>query len=139
MVQWPPQFFPTRIAYAAVSPAATAVPHATATSSAQPTATSPTATATAKPTATTPPAAAIAIQNLAFSPAAITVSQGATVTWTNDDSVPHTSTSDTSGLWDSGAIAGNGGAFSFTFNLAPGVYNYHCAIHSFMKGSVTVI
>jgi plastocyanin len=50
----------------------------------------------------------------------------------------HTSTSDTSGLWNSGTIAGNGGTFSFTFNLAPGTYNYHCSIHAFMQGSITV-
>jgi plastocyanin len=60
------------------------------------------------------------------------------VTWTNMDGTVHTSTSDTSGLWNSGIIAGNGGTFSFTFNLAPGTYNYHCSIHSFMHGSITV-
>lgn len=85
-----------------------------------------------------PPPASVTIQNLAFSPPTLTIPQGTTVTWTNKDGFPHTSTSDTNNLWDSGAISGNGGTFSFTFTLAPGTYTYHCSIHTFMMGSVTV-
>jgi plastocyanin len=80
----------------------------------------------------------VTIKNLAFNPAALSVPHGTTVTWTNKDSIAHTSTSDAGGQWDSGIIAPNGGAFSFTFNFAPGTYTYHCSIHAFMHGSITV-
>jgi len=65
----------------------------------------------------------------------VTIAAGATVTWTNSDSVAHTSTSDASG-WNSGTIA-PGGRFSFTFQT-PGTFSYHCAIHPGMIGTVVV-
>lgn len=100
----------------------------------------PTATPSHKPTATpTPRSAGITIKGLAFSPATLSIPRGTIITWTNEDGFPHTSTSDTPGLWDSGPITGNGGTFRFTVNLAPGTYSYHCSIHPFMKGSITVI
>src|SRR5262252_8398495 len=39
----------------------------------------------------------------AFMPDDLTVPTGTTVTWTNTDSIPHTSTSDVKG-WDSGIV-----------------------------------
>jgi plastocyanin len=68
--------------------------------------------------------------------AGVTISVGSRVTWTNTDPVSHTTTSDI-GFWDSGEI-GPGGVFSQTFDT-PGTYTYHCAIHSFMTGTVTVL
>lgn len=136
MAPWRPRLFgPIPIAFASVSPTPTAVPHGS------PTPPKPTATPTSppKPTATpTPPPKSITIKGFAFNPATLSVPRGTTITWTNQDSFPHTSTSDTNNVWDSGPIAGNGGSFSFTFDLAPGTYGYHCSIHTFMKGSVTV-
>jgi plastocyanin len=78
----------------------------------------------------------VVIQNFAFSPATITVSRGATVTWTNDDTTPHTVTTDTSGGPDSGQIQ-PGQTFSFTFNTT-GTFRYHCSIHPQMTGTVVV-
>jgi plastocyanin len=63
------------------------------------------------------------------------VSVGSTVTWTNNDTVSHTSTADAGGF-DSG-ILGPGAAFSKTFQSA-GSFTYHCAIHPGMVGTVTV-
>ncbi len=77
----------------------------------------------------------ITIANFSFQPGTLTIPAGTTVTWTNNDSVAHTTTSDT-GLWDSGSLA-SGRSFSFTFNQ-PGTFPYHCAIHPFMKGSIVV-
>jgi plastocyanin len=63
------------------------------------------------------------------------VSAGTTVTWTNTDSVAHTSTSDANG-WNSGIVS-PGGQFSFAFPTA-GTFSYHCAIHPGMVGTVVV-
>ena|SRR5580765_5836977 len=71
----------------------------------------------------------------AFAPDALTVPVGTTVTWTNTDSVPHTSTSDVKG-WDSG-IVGPGQQYSVSLQT-PGTFSYHCAIHPGMVGTVVV-
>jgi plastocyanin len=85
--------------------------------------------------AITIPSGASTLANRAFSPDQLDVEVGDTVTWTNTDSVAHTSTSDRSG-WDSGIVA-PGGRFSFAFQT-PGTYQYHCAIHPGMVGTVVV-
>ncbi len=113
-----------------------AVTPAVAAASPAPTS-SPTPTPTETPTVTPTPLAAVTIQSEAFNPAALTIPRGTIVTWTNQDAIPHTSTCDTS-VWDSNIISGNGGTFSFTFDVAPGAYAYHCSIHTFMHGSITV-
>jgi plastocyanin len=81
------------------------------------------------------PKGAEVLGNQAFMPDALEITAGTTVTWTNTDSVAHTSTSNGSG-WDSGTIA-PGRGFSFTFQSA-GTFPYHCAIHPGMVGSVVV-
>ena len=85
--------------------------------------------------AVTIPSGAATLANRAFSPDELDVEAGDTVTWTNTDSVAHTSTSDHPG-WDSGTVA-PGGRFSFEFR-SPGTYQYHCAIHPGMVGTVVV-
>ena len=77
----------------------------------------------------------VSIKGFAFSPASLTVSTGTTVTWTNNDSVTHTVTSDT-GAFSSGNLD-PGQTFSFTFSQA-GTFAYHCSIHTSMHGTVTV-
>jgi plastocyanin len=71
----------------------------------------------------------------AFSPNPDTIAAGDTVTWTNNDTTTHTSTSD-DGSWSSGNIA-PGSTYSRTFS-APGTFTYHCAIHPGMVGTVSV-
>jgi plastocyanin len=71
----------------------------------------------------------------AYRPNPLTVATGTTVTWTNSDNVTHTSTSNNN-TWNSGNIA-PGGQFSFTFSTA-GTFQYHCALHPGMVGSVVV-
>ena len=100
---------------------------------------SPTPSATPSPGgASSPvsiPTGASTLGRSAFMPDALTVPAGTTVTWTNTDSVAHTSTSDAKG-WDSG-IVGPGQQFSVSLQT-PGTYSYHCAIHPGMIGTVVV-
>jgi plastocyanin/regulation of enolase protein 1 (concanavalin A-like superfamily) len=91
---------------------------------------------TAIPTPTQMPANAVSIQNLSFVPQTLTVSMGTRVTWINNDTTTHTTTSDT-GVWDS-SILNPTQSFSFTFS-APGTYTYHCAVHPSMTGTIQVI
>jgi plastocyanin len=67
----------------------------------------------------------------------LVVSPGATVTWMNQDSVPHTVTAN-DGSFDSGTLS-PGQTYSHTFN-APGTSDYYCAIHgqASMSGKVEV-
>src|SRR5689334_18196505 len=81
------------------------------------------------------PTGASTLGSSAFMPDALTVPAGTTVTWTNTDSVAHTSTSDAKG-WDSGIVV-PGGQFSRSFQTA-GTFKYHCAIHPGMIGTVVV-
>ena len=76
----------------------------------------------------------VGIANNAFNPTAITVAVGGVVTWANADATTHTVTFDDGP--DCGRLA-QGASVSNTFNAA-GTFAYHCAIHSFMKGTVTV-
>jgi len=70
-----------------------------------------------------------------FAPPQISLSEGSTVFWTNDDSTEHTVTSD-EGLFDSGPIP-PGETFDNTFDSS-GEFGYHCSIHPFMTGIVSV-
>jgi plastocyanin len=105
----------------------------------------------ATPVAAAPAATqAISIANFTYTPSPVTVAQGTVVTWTNMDTFGHSVTSDTSDTTDpfdssptncsptisSGCIQGNG-TFTHTFNVA-GTFTYHCHVHSFMAGSITV-
>src|SRR5262249_39246675 len=81
------------------------------------------------------PSGAESLGNRAYNPDGLTIATGTTVTWTNNDSIAHTSTSDTSG-WNSGTVA-PGGSFAFTFQT-PGTFPYHCTIHPGMIGTVVV-
>ena len=81
---------------------------------------------------------AITIKSFSFSPQEMTVKQGTTVTWMNQDPVPHTIVSDAGAPEAiSSEPISQGASFSFTFTK-PGTYPYHCSIHPSMTGSVIV-
>ena len=82
-----------------------------------------------------PPGNGVSIGGSAFSPPSLTVSVGDTVTWTNNDGIAHTSTSNT-GVWNSGSLS-NGQSFSFVFGTV-GSFPYHCTFHTNMTGTITV-
>jgi plastocyanin len=98
-----------------------------------------------EPTATTPvsPAdgatvsepAAVSIVDLTFEPATVEVVAGSTVTWTNDDGLPHTITAREDDF-NSGVVM-SGDSFSQAFET-PGSFDYFCAIHPSMTGTVVV-
>lgn len=75
------------------------------------------------------------IDNMKFTPSSITVSAGTTITWTNQESVAHTVTSNTA-IFDSGNMA-NGDTFSYTFSTI-GTFPYYCKYHSSMTATVIV-
>ena len=80
--------------------------------------------------------ATIKIDNFSFGPATITIPAGSTVTWTNDDDVPHVVSSDDNKMFKSKALDTDD-RFSFTFTK-PGTYNYYCAIHPKMTAKIVV-
>ena len=80
--------------------------------------------------------ATVKIDNFSFGPAALTIPAGTTVTWTNNDDVPHVVTSDDNKMFKSKALDTDD-RFSFTFTK-PGTYNYYCAIHPKMVAEIVV-
>ena len=75
------------------------------------------------------------IDNFAFAPQRLTVKAGTTVTWTNEDDIPHTVTSSKK-VFRSKALDTND-KFSFTFTT-PGEYEYFCSLHPHMTGAIVV-
>jgi plastocyanin len=84
-------------------------------------------------TAATP--TSVIIKHFAFSPPTLTVADGTTVTWTNDDGVDHT-VSATDRSFTSQQLQ-QGATYQFTFTT-PGTHTYICAIHPDMTGTVVV-
>jgi plastocyanin len=78
---------------------------------------------------------AVKIDNFTFSPATLTVAPGMTVTWTNDDDIPHTILGKEKGFRSKPLDTGN--QFSFTFATA-GEYAYFCSLHPHMVGKIIV-
>jgi plastocyanin len=117
--------------------AASASPITTAATTAAPTAgtPSPSATTSAAGPIASPSGQTVVISGFSFQPAALTVQTGASVTWRNDDSVAHRIVSDTNAFSSSNLNQGN--TFTHQFNQA-GSYPYHCGIHPYMTGTVTV-
>jgi plastocyanin len=66
------------------------------------------------------------IDNFTFVPAHLTVKAGTTVTWRNEDDIPHTVTS-AARLFKSKALDTDD-SFSFTFT-EPGTYEYFCRLY----------
>lgn len=69
-----------------------------------------------------------------YSPTEVTVAAGGTVVWLNRDGQAHTTVSDDN-LWSTQINAG--AEFSRTFSTR-GKFEYHCTLHSGMRGSITV-
>jgi plastocyanin len=79
---------------------------------------------------------ALSIAKGKYRPKNLTVKVGTTLTWSNDDSVPQSVTSDAPGLFDSGLL-NPGGTFSYTFSKA-GTFPYHSTATKDAFGSITV-
>lgn len=101
-----------------------------------------------------PEGASVTLEAIAFDPSELEIEVGTTVTWTNqDEGVAHTVTSGTpkeqgvpgisenvegkpDGTFDK-ELADAGDTYEFTFE-EPGTYQYFCAIHAPMTGTVIV-
>jgi plastocyanin len=77
----------------------------------------------------------VTIDNFTFSPGRLTVKAGTTVTWVNQDDIPHTVTSDTKAFKSKALDTDD--KFTFTF-ATPGIYEYFCSLHPHMTGTVVV-
>jgi len=70
----------------------------------------------------------------------VTIARGTILRWVNQDPFPHTVTSgtpeETTDIWDSGQLA-TGEDFAHTFGEV-GTHEFYCAIHPYMKATVTV-
>lgn len=78
----------------------------------------------------------ITIRNYAYSPASIRVKTGTSITWMNQDSVPHTATSTAGQGFDTGILA-QGESATIVIDT-PGTYDYICSVHPAMKGVLVV-
>jgi plastocyanin len=91
-----------------------------------------------------PPAAkgpTVSMKDTKFDPQSITVERGATVKWTNEDSVGHdvTKKSGPGPDFKSGSPGGLSKGDTFTRKLTTsGTYGYVCTVHPGMEGSIVV-
>lgn len=77
---------------------------------------------------------AVKIGNFTFGPQEVKVKAGTTVTWTNEDDIPHTVVSP-NGFRSK--VLDTDGKYSFTFTT-PGTYKYFCSLHPHMTGTIVV-
>ncbi len=86
--------------------------------------------------------AEVGMENIQFTPNEITVSAGDTITFTNDESVPHDveKTSGPGPAFSSGPQGGMNEGDTFELKLdEPGTYEYVCRVHApGMSGTITV-
>jgi plastocyanin len=78
----------------------------------------------------------IKIDNFSFGSMTLTVAAGTTVTWTNNDDIPHNVVSVDKTTFKSQALD-TGEKFSYTFTK-PGTYPYFCSIHPKMTAEIVV-
>jgi amicyanin len=92
---------------------------------------------TASAAATAPAAAGptVKIDNFVFGPEALTVSVGTTVTWINQDDIPHNIVATDKSF--KSKVLDTDERYSFTFTK-PGEYAYFCGLHPHMTGKVIV-
>jgi amicyanin len=78
----------------------------------------------------------VRIDNFSFAPQTLAIPVGTTVTWVNQDDVPHNIVSSEGKILKS-PVLDTDQKFSYTFTKA-GTYPYFCAIHPKMTGKVIV-
>ena len=76
------------------------------------------------------------IRDFAYSPNPVEIAVGDSVTWTNQDEVPHTATGENRDVLQSGTIS-PGSSFSQVFSEA-GEFGYFCEFHPNMTGTIVV-
>jgi plastocyanin len=77
----------------------------------------------------------VRMSRFAFVPAGLEIRPGDTVVWINEDLAPHTATA-RDGSWDTGTLeTGVSARIAFA---TPGDFEYFCAFHPHMTGTVSV-
>jgi amicyanin len=79
-------------------------------------------------------ATAVKIGNFTFGPQEVKIKAGTTITWTNEDDIPHTVVSPNNFR---SKVLDTDGTYSFTFTT-PGAYKYFCSLHPHMTGTIVV-
>ena len=79
--------------------------------------------------------AKVGIDNFTFSPKPLTVPVGTTVTWMNQDDIPHSIVVQSLNVRSHPLDTHD--TFAYTFDKA-GTYDYICGLHPFMHGQVVV-
>ncbi len=94
----------------------------------------------AQPENTTPPvlSAAVMIQGFQFKPATVVIKKGGSVTFTNQDTTPHTASADQKTPFVSTGRLLKDAPKTITFEKV-GNYGYFCAIHPSMQGQIQVV
>ena len=77
----------------------------------------------------------VSIDNFTFSPTPITIAPGATVTWVNEDDIPHSIYCEALGLRSHPMDTKE--SFAHRFDQ-PGTFDYVCGIHPHMRGRIVV-
>lgn len=82
---------------------------------------------------------AVSIAGYAFEPGVLEIDLETTVTFTNEDTADHTATSEEGApsAFDTEEL-GEGDTAEVLFD-EPGDYEYYCAIHDYMKGTIRVM
>ena len=94
---------------------------------------------TSTPATTTPSGddeGEVEIEGFQFQPAELTIARGASVTWKNRDSAPHTATADDMS-WNTTRLAGGTDSAPIVFDTA-GTFPYFCEVHPTMTGTIVV-
>ncbi|MDQ6782097.1 MAG: cupredoxin family copper-binding protein [Actinomycetota bacterium] len=82
---------------------------------------------------------AVSIKNFSFAPQSLTVKVGTTVTWTNQDSTPHTVQFSDKSIPTSEDLTGGTAKSTYTHTFAAaGTFAYICGIHNYMTGTIKV-
>ena len=85
--------------------------------------------------AAAPIPALVKVDNFTFAPATLAVRPGTTVTWVNEDDIPHAIAADDHAFRSK--VLDTQERFSTTF-AKPGTYSYFCSLHPHMTGKVVV-
>jgi amicyanin len=81
------------------------------------------------------PAVAVSIDNFTFNPQKLTIKAGTTVTWTNQDDIPHAVAAVKKEFRSKTLDTDD--AYSFVFTT-PGTYEYFCSLHPHMTATIVV-
>jgi plastocyanin len=78
----------------------------------------------------------VKIDNFTFVPQSLTVKAGTTVTWVNEDDIPHGIVTSNTKTFRS-KVMDTDEKYAFTFTT-PGTYEYFCYLHPHMTGTIVV-